>query len=149
MNQTRNPVITMHEHHKPLDQPGIYIVLNLIYYIQCPVMPFQTSTTQLLMITDHHTHHYPHTHTPTHQQVNNRPPSTRTMPGLEMSPRFVFFFSFFSSFSLLMMSFTRTAFTRQPSTTNHGCHVTSHHTTTFAHHGEGLSQARGSKGSSR
>ena len=36
-------------------------------------MPFQTSTTQLLMITDHYTHHNTHTSTHQQQRVDKQP----------------------------------------------------------------------------
>ena len=69
MNQTHNPVVAVCEHHKPLDHLGIFILLKLIYYIQCQVMP--TSTTLSPTITDHHAHTLA-PHTSTHQCcINN------------------------------------------------------------------------------
>ena len=102
MNRTHHPVVTVSEHHKPLDHRGVYIALKLIYYIHCQVTPMQTSTTLSVTVTHHHTHHHTHTHH-TCRRINNNG-STTTInednAGTRNEPQVRFFL-------LLMMDFSQ------------------------------------------
>ena len=114
MNQTHNPVVTVSEDHKPLDHPGVYIALKLIYYIHCQVTPRQTSATPSLTVTDHHAHHHTLSHTSTHNNNGSTIDHHRRgqRRGSFRAPGTFFFFSFFFSFFffsfLLMIDFNRT-----------------------------------------
>ena len=112
MNQTRNPVVTVSEHHKPLDHPGVYITLKLINYIHCQVTPRQTSATPLPTVTDYHTLSHINDH---HQRGQCR--GSKWAPGS-------FFFSFFL---LLMMDFSKHDEPRLPHHLPQHQHICTHH----------------------
>ena len=123
MNRTRNPVVTVSEHHKPLDHPGVYIALKLIYYIHCQVTPRQTSATPSPTVTDYHTCSHVNDH---HQWGQCR--GSKWAPGL-----FYYYYYYYLWWTLA-------------STTNCVCHITCHHTNTFAHTTGGFETSRGARG---
>ena len=94
MNRTRNPVVTVSEHRKPLDHPGIYISLKLVYYIHCLVTPRQTSATPSPSVTD-----ITLTITLTRQRITTTGRQSTTIDednaGAHFEPQVSFFFSFF------------------------------------------------------
>ena len=129
MNRTRNPVVTVSEHHKPLDHPGVCFVLKLIYYIHCQVTPRQTSATPSPTVTDHHTYHHTHHHTHTHhtrRRINNNGSTTiinEDNAGARNEPQVRFFFFFF----LLMMDFSKHDEPRLPRHLPPHQHICTHH----------------------